>query len=146
MDPDYCVFDRTNGCFLALHVAAALTGLARIKRLLGKVRIAPGEGLWFVPAQGIHTIGMLFPIDVLFLDADNRVIHLIESMPPFRVSPLRLNSASVLALAAHTIYASQVRVGHELLICRPDELAADAARDASLAAQENTGQQKGVAA
>ena len=141
MDAGYCVFDRTNGCFLALRVAPACSALARLKALLGQVRIAPGEGLWFVPAQGIRTIGTLFPIDVLFLDAANRVIHMVENMTPF--SPVRrLDSASVLALSAHTIYASRVRVGDELLICRPEELAADAAHHAGLAAQQKAVQEK----
>jgi uncharacterized protein len=146
MDAGYCVFDRTNGCFLALHVTPALSAPARIKGLLGKVRIAPGEGLWFAPSRWIHTIGMLFPVDVLFLNADNRVIHMIENMAPFRVSPSRLNSASVLALTAHTIYASRVRVGDEVIICRPEELADNAGRDAGSAVRQKISQQKGVAA
>jgi uncharacterized membrane protein (UPF0127 family) len=120
--PGYCVFNKTNECFLGLNVTPAFTSLARLKGLLGKLRLPQGEGLWLVPSQGIHTFGMLFPIDVIFLDEEQRVIHLIEHMRPFRVTRIRLNCASVLELPAHTIYSSQTHVGDQLVIGPIDEL------------------------
>lgn len=74
------------------------------------------------PSQGIHTIGVLFAIDLVYLDADHRVIHLVESFGTFRIGPIRKNCASVLELATRTIYSSQTQVGDELLICSPGEM------------------------
>lgn len=78
--------------------------------------MAPGEGLWLIPSRGIHTFGMLFPIDVVYLDSRYRVVHLVEFMRPFRFSRISLSGASVLELPAHTIYASQTRVGDQLQV------------------------------
>jgi uncharacterized membrane protein (UPF0127 family) len=125
MKATYCIFNKTKESFLGLNVACASTSAERLKGLLGKFRIAPGGGLWVVPSNGIHTVGLLFPVDLVYLDAEKRVIHLVEHLKPFRVSRFRFNSASVLELPAHTIYATQTRVGDELLICPPEDIEMD---------------------
>ena len=122
MQSGYCVFNLMNESFLGLNITPALTSQARLKGLLGKLRLGPGEGLWLVPSQGIHTFGMLFPIDVICLDKHQRVIHVIEHMRPFGVTRIRLNCASILELPAHTIYRSQTHVGDQLAIGPADEL------------------------
>jgi uncharacterized membrane protein (UPF0127 family) len=65
---------------------------------------------------------MMFAIDVVYLDSANRVIHLIEHLGPFRISPIRLKCASILELKLRAIYSSNTQVGDELIICRPEEL------------------------
>ena len=79
-------------------------------------------GVWMVPSRGIHTFGMLFAIDLIYLDAANRVIHLVENLRPFRVSPIRIRCASVLELKIRSICSSNTQIGDELLICSPDEI------------------------
>jgi uncharacterized protein len=118
----YCVFNKTRESFLSLSVAAADTHLARLKGLLGRLRLKSDEGIWVIPSQGVHTIGVLVPLDLIYLDSDNRVIHTIESLGSFRIGPIRRNCGSVLELPARTIYSSQTQVGDELLICPPDEM------------------------
>jgi uncharacterized protein len=135
MKKTYCVFNKTNESFLGLKVTCASTSLARVKGLVGKLRISPGEGLWMVPSRGIHTVGVLFPVDVIYLDPGNRVVHMVEHMRPFRLGPIRLNAASVLELPVHTIYASQTRVGDQMLICRPEEIEMDLTKDVRAASQ-----------
>ena len=80
------------------------------------------EGLWLVPCQGIHTIGMLFPIDVIYLDDERRVVHLIEHMGPFRISPIKVHAASVLELPPRSIFHSNTQLGDQFLICSPEEM------------------------
>lgn len=75
-----------------------------------------------LPSQGVHTIGVLFAIDLIYLDAASRVIDMTESMGSFRVGPLRLHCASVLELPVRTIYSSQTQIGDQLLICTPEEM------------------------
>jgi hypothetical protein len=116
------VFNRNRESLLALRVAPADTFLLRLAGLLGRIRFKPDDGLWLIPSRGIHTIGMLFAIDVIYLDAANRVIHLIEDLRPCRISPIRLKSASILELPARAIYSSNTRIGDELLICAPEEI------------------------
>jgi uncharacterized protein len=118
----YCVFNRTRESFLALDVTPADTHLARLKGLLGRLKLKSGEGVWVTPSQGIHTIGMRFAIDLIYLDADCRVIETIESFGTCRIGPLRMNCASVLELPTRTIYCSHTQVGDKLLICSSEEM------------------------
>ncbi|MBV8808171.1 MAG: DUF192 domain-containing protein [Acidobacteriaceae bacterium] len=118
----YCVFNKTRESFLSLNVTPADSHLARLKGLAGKFRLKSDEGIWVMPSQGIHTIGVLFSIDLIYLDSAHRVIHLIESFGTFRIGPIRTNCASVLELPTRTIYSSQTQVGDELLICSPEEM------------------------
>jgi uncharacterized membrane protein (UPF0127 family) len=113
----YCAFNMTEESFLGMNITRADTGLARLRGLLGRMRLKSGEGIWVVRSQGIHTIGLLFPIDVIFLDAKDRVIDLVEHMNPFSISAIRIKCASILELPCHSIYASQTHVGDQLLIC-----------------------------
>jgi len=65
---------------------------------------------------------LLFAIDVIYLDADKRVIHLVENLRPFRISPIRIRCASVLELKLRSICSSNTQVGDELLICSPEDI------------------------
>ena len=118
----YCVFNKTRESFLSLRVAAADTPLRRLRGLLGKMRLKADEGIWVIPSRGVHTIGVLFAIDLIYLDSDCKVIHLTESFGRFRIGPVRRQCASVLELPTRTIYSSQTQVGDQLLICTPEEM------------------------
>jgi uncharacterized protein len=122
MKQTYCAFNNTRESFLGLNISRGDTWLVRLSGLSGKLRFRSGEGVWLNPARGIHTIGMLSPIDLAYLDASYRVIYVVEHLSPFRIAPIRMKSSSVLELPAHTIYASQTRVGDQLLICEPREM------------------------
>ena len=121
-DGKFCVFNKTEESFLGLNVTRADTSLSRLRGLLGRDALRSGDGMWLAPSQGVHTIGVLFPVDVVYLDAEDRVIQLVEHLGPFRIGPLRLKSATVLELPPHTIYRSQTHVGDQLLICRAEEM------------------------
>lgn len=118
----YCVYNQTRECFLSLGVAAANTTFSRLKGLIGKLRLKLDEGLWVVPSQGIHTLGVLFPLDLIYLDENHRVLHVIEHFPRFRIAPIRIKAASVLELPIHTIYSSQTRPGDQLILCAAEEI------------------------
>ena len=118
-----CVFNRNRESFLGLRVAPADTLKMRLKGALGRIGLAPDDGIWLIPSRGIHTIGMLFAIDLVYLDAAHRVIHLVEHLGPFRISPIRIKCASILELRSRAIYASNTQIGDELIICAPEEMA-----------------------
>src|SRR6266702_3581131 len=118
----YCVYNTTRETFLSLGVHVADTALTRLKGLIGRLKLATDDGLWVVPSRGIHTIGVTFPLDLIYLDADSRVIHIRESFPPFHIAPLITQAASVLQLPTHTIYSSHSQVGDQMLICTADEM------------------------
>jgi uncharacterized membrane protein (UPF0127 family) len=120
--PKYCVYNQTRESFLSLGVAAADTAMARLKGLIGKLNFGLDEGLWIVPSKGIHTVGMLFPIDLVYLDESYKVLHVMESFPTFRISPIIAQTASVLELPTHTIYSSQTQPGDQLVIGVAEEM------------------------
>jgi uncharacterized protein len=119
----YCVYNQTRECFLSLSVTPADTTFARLKGLIGRLKLRVDEGLWIVPSCGVHTVGVLFPLDLIYLDEKHQVIHLIEHFPRFRIAPLRTQASSVLELPTHTIYSSQTQPGDQLLICAVEEMA-----------------------
>ena len=108
-----CVLNRTRERFVATNVSVADSYFRRLVGLLGKTRkwARAGRGLWIIPSHGIHTIGMLFPIDLIFLDREKNVVHLEEHVRPFRISRVSLKASSVLELPSHTIYRSGTQVG-----------------------------------
>lgn len=118
----FCVYNQTRECFLGLRVAAADTTLTRLKGLIGKLSLRFDEGVWIVPSRGVHTLGVLFPLDLIYLDEHYRAIHLVEHFPTFRIAPLRAQAASVLELPPHTIYSSQTQLGDQFLICAAEEM------------------------
>jgi uncharacterized protein len=118
----YCVYNLTRECFLSLGVTPADTSFARLKGLIGRLKLRSDEGLWVVPSSGVHTLGVLFPLDLIYLNENYQVIHLIEYFPTFRIAPLKTNAASVLEMPPHTIYSSQTHTGDQLIICPPEEM------------------------
>ena len=112
------VYNRTREAFVGTEVTVAGTYLARLVGLLGKTArwARPGRGLLIVPSRGIHTIGMLFPIDLVFLDQNKAVIHLEEYVRPFSFSRICLKASSVLELPPHTIFRTGTRIGDRLEI------------------------------
>jgi uncharacterized membrane protein (UPF0127 family) len=118
----YCVYNQTRECFLCLGVTPADTMFSRLRGLIGRLKMRLDEGMWMVPSRGIHTLGVFFPLDLIYLDENLRVIHLIEYFPRFRIAPLRTRAASVLELPTHTIYSSQTQPGDQLVICAVEEM------------------------
>jgi uncharacterized membrane protein (UPF0127 family) len=120
--PTYCVYNETRECFISLDVTIADNTFSRLKGLIGKLRLRIDEGIWVVPSRGVHTVGVFFPLDLIYLDENNRVLHVVEHFPRFRISPLRTQSSSVLELPTHAIYSSQTQPGDQLVICPAEEL------------------------
>lgn len=104
----------TKSTLLGDKIAIADTSLTRLVGLLGKRKLPVGGGLLIMPSQGVHTLGMMFPIDVLFLDHEFRVRSARERLMPFRVTSLDFNAYSVLELPAGTIALSTTVAGDEL--------------------------------
>lgn len=106
--------NTTRGTVLGEHVRVADTGLSRIVGLLGERDLPRGDGLLIVPSQGVHTWGMLFPIDVIVLDRDWTVLALRRRMRQFRMTRVFWKGAAVLELPAGMLEESLTSVGDTL--------------------------------
>lgn len=102
--------NQTHGCSLAAPLTLALGSRQRRKGLLGQSSMQQGSGLWIAPCQAIHTFGMAFPIDLVYLDKRKRVRRTRSDVGPFRISVCLL-AHSVLELPAGTVAATGTRVG-----------------------------------
>jgi uncharacterized protein len=111
-------FRRATGECVAARVTLANTALGRLRGLIGRRGLEPGEALWLRPSSGVHTFGMRFAIDVIFLDRELRVVKLVENMRPFRMTLPHLRAASVLEMAAHSAAGAGLRVGDQLRAVR----------------------------
>lgn len=107
------VYNQSRESLIATEVSVANTYWTRLVGLLGKTSkwASGGRGLWIVPSHGVHTIGMLFPIDLIFLDHQKQVVHLEEYVRPFSISSVCLKARSVLELPPYTIFRTSTRVG-----------------------------------
>lgn len=92
----------------AIEVAGSAA--RRSKGLLGRTGLAQGEGLWIVPCEAIHTFGMKFPIDLVYLDRRRRVIKVRHSVGPARMSAC-LRAHSVIELRSGTVDATRTQPG-----------------------------------
>lgn len=90
-----------TGHVLAERVLVADNPWLRFKGLMGRPELSPGEGLLLQPCSSIHSCFMRFEFDALFLDKDNRVIHIVDAMKPWRLSPIIWKAKQVLELPAH---------------------------------------------
>ncbi len=112
------VYNESKETFLAFRVRVADSMLSRLIGLLGKRSLKPDSGVWIVPSNAIHTIGMLFSFDVVLVDKDFKVVGLRELVRPFRIIWPNFRAESVIELPAHTIFKSRTAVGDQLLIER----------------------------
>jgi hypothetical protein len=117
-----CAYNQTRECFLGLEVARADLSLDELRDRIEKLELKSGEGLWLTPFRGIPESGVLFPLDLVYLDDNCQVIDAVESYPTFRASSDSHQAASVLALPAHGIYSSQTQPGDQLVICPAEEM------------------------
>lgn len=58
----------------------------RLRGGLGHAPPGPGDGLWIVPCRAIHTVGMAWPIDVVFVDRRGRVLRIVPALRPGRAA------------------------------------------------------------
>jgi uncharacterized protein len=88
-----------DGQVVCERCLVADTAFRRLRGLLGRRELSPGDGIVLRPGWSIHTAFMLFPIDVAFVDADQVVVKVIRNLKPFRASVCR-GARDVVELAA----------------------------------------------
>ena len=111
--PKLRVRNSSKDAVLADRADIADTSAKRKTGLLKHTRLDPGEGLWITPCEAVHTIGMKFAIDVLFLDKKRRVLKVRHAMPRWRISG-SLFAHSVLELPSGTAAATKTAPGDQL--------------------------------
>lgn len=111
-------YNHTRQRYLVEHGPVANRPWARMRGLIGRASLQPKEGLLLLGTKAIHTIGMRFPIDVLFLNSDGWVIHAIHALKPFRISPYVKNATMVIELPAGVLRETGTQVGDWIKVTR----------------------------
>jgi len=95
---------------VADQVKLANTFWQRLKGLLGTRLLPLGQGLIIKPCNSVHTFGMGYPIDVLFVDGNHCIIKIVENMLPSKMS-MSSGSQYVVELPAGTAHRTACCVG-----------------------------------
>jgi uncharacterized membrane protein (UPF0127 family) len=108
--------------FASVHVAR--TFISRFIGLLGRKALADNEGVLFVPGGSIHTLGMRFAIDVVFLDVRMSVLKVVADVRPWRFACAPRGTHYVLELGAGRAAAAQLKSGEPVFVhlIRPERL------------------------
>ncbi len=105
------IVNKTRQILLLEKAAVADRFGLRFIGLLSTKSLQPGHGLIINPCRSVHTCGMKFPIDVGFVDNQNRLCYLIHSMHPYRFSPIVRDAVFVIEAAAGTFNQTGTREG-----------------------------------
>jgi uncharacterized protein len=109
------VRNQTRKTVLAEAADLANTSATRRTGLLKHKGLEPGQGLWIVPCESVHTFFMKFPIDLVYLDKKRKVRKVRHAVPAWRLSAC-LTAHSVLELPAGTAERTGTVVGDELAV------------------------------
>ena len=105
-----------EGRFIAHEVRIAGSWAARLLALSGERSLPTRAGLFLSPAHGIHTFGMRFAVDVVFLSRQMRVLGLAQRVQPWRVLLAPRGTGHVLELAAGQIAATALKAGTFIVV------------------------------
>ncbi len=123
------VRNLTRDTCLGNNIEVADRPLRRMIGLLGTSVLLPQCGLLIFPTQAVHTFGMKYPLDLVFLNRKRRVVGVRSALKPNRFSKLYWRAECVLELPAGTIQATGTGLGDQIDWRRDDESWGDLAPD-----------------
>lgn len=108
------VVNETRGRVLGEQVDLADSWWARLRGLIGSDTLESGRGLLLVPCRAVHMYGVMFPIDVTFIDPDGEVVAIYRGLAPGTRSKWHGEARAALELPEGTLGASGTMLGDRL--------------------------------
>jgi hypothetical protein len=105
-----------RGAILGTRIGLADRWWGRLRGLLGRPGLEPGEGLILRPCRAVHMAGMRFPLDVAFLDRRGGVVAAYQTLAPGRRTGWHRAAVEALELPAGTLAATGTVVG-DIIVC-----------------------------
>lgn len=103
----------------ALRLCVADSFAARLRGLVGRAPLHPGEGLLLLRCASVHTAFLRVAIDVVYVDDVGRLVRCVPRLAPWRTSAAALLPGArvrhTLELAAGSIHRLGLRPGDRLL-------------------------------
>ena len=109
----YRLRNVTRNIVIGDSIDLADTSQKRTVGLLKHKELPPGEGLWIVPCEGVHTFFMKFAIDLVYIDKKQVVRKIVPNVGPWRLS-MCLPAHSIVELPAGTIAPGSTCKGDQL--------------------------------
>ncbi len=128
------IVNPRTGAVLADRPVVADTVFARLRGLLGRRGLDPGEALVLRPCPSVHMFFMAFPLDVAFVDGDGKVVALYPDLRPWSWSGYHAEAVSALEFPVGTLAASGTEVGDRLDL----EVGSDPAGDPAASEREGS--------
>jgi len=93
------------------NVAVANNFFSRLFGLIFRRKLRNGNSLLIENCKGIHTFWMMYNIDVIFLDKNNKAISIFCNIRPFKIIPFIKNTSKVLELRSGSVEATSLKAG-----------------------------------
>lgn len=111
--------NRTRGTVLCARLERAGGVVGKGRGLLGRERLKPEAGMLFEagrlePFMWMHMFFMRFPIDIVFLDRDGKVLKINHQLGPWRVSSIVFGARKALELSAGAALSSRTEIGDRI--------------------------------
>ncbi|WP_258359141.1 DUF192 domain-containing protein [Moorella sulfitireducens] len=116
------ILNVTRQAVLAKKARLARTFFQRFSGWMGRRATGMEEALVLFPCQVIHTCFLKFHLDVVFVDAEGRVLFTLADLPPFRFSPFIRNARAVIELPAGRLEQTGTAPGDRLVFVDREEL------------------------
>jgi uncharacterized protein len=104
-----------NGNLLDITVLKATTFMERAGGLLFRKKLTNKQALLIRPCNSIHTVGMRYPIDVVYLSVNGVILKIIKNMSPFKFSYCK-NAKVVLELLSDSVDNLNLNVNDKIII------------------------------
>jgi uncharacterized protein len=108
------LINQTKNVLLAEDVFIAKTIFTRIKGLLGRKVFLPNQAVILDPCDSVHTFFMHFPIDIIFIDKDYKVIKTLPNFKPNRITRKYWHSSKVIELPSGKLDITNTQVKDQL--------------------------------
>jgi len=115
--PDLALSNARTDETIASEIELASTRAERRRGLLGRDGLGVASALIIAPCCAVHTVGMRFAIDVIFVDRGGRVIRTASSVPPWRMA-IAPRAYAAIEMAAGSVASRGVNVGDALVVAR----------------------------
>lgn len=113
----FALYDE-DGAVVVPRLERAHSLASQARGLLGRASLSREEGLWLEPCNGVHTIGMRFSIDVVYLNREGRALRVREGVAPYRICPPVRSARVMLELSAGAAQSCGIQTGKRYHIGR----------------------------
>lgn len=117
------IVNVTRGTAIARHIDIAASFRARAQGLIGRADLPADHAFVLYPCNGVHALFLAFPLNVIYLDRDDRVL-LASCLRPWHVGPIVWRSRTVIELPTGTVARTETVAGDLIAWQKPGDAGA----------------------